>query len=174
MEQISIIFSRASSETAIFSKLIMATEGTQYSHVAIRMKDSETGQIVYYQASHTMVNEMSEYEFLSQETIIDRFDFQVDYQIKVAAKTFAINNLGVPYGVLSILGLALVQAAKWIGISIHNPFKQNGQTYVCSQFVATMLETVDGVNLPENIDDITPADLYPIVQNLPKVWNIVV
>lgn len=167
MEQISIIFSKASTKFAVFSWAIMAVEKTPYSHVAIKMIDDETGQTVIYQASHTMVNEMSEEVFLAQEEIIDQFNFSVSPAVKKAVKTFAIANLGKPYGVLSIVGLAYVQALKLVNVNIHNPFKEVGQTYVCSQFVAAILKNCTNVMLDMPIDDITPKDLYPMVQKLP-------
>lgn len=150
----------------------MFTEKTPYSHVAIKMTDNSTNEVIYYQASHTMVNEMSEAEFLSQEKIVYSFDFNVDSSIKLAAQKFAIENLGVPYGTLSILGLAYVQSAKWLGFNVSNPFKDNGETYVCDQFIATMLIKVDGLILPKDINDLTPKDLYPIIQAMPKQWMV--
>lgn len=151
----------------------MATEHTNYSHVAIKMVDSETNQTVYYQSSHTVVNCMSEAMFLSQESIMDSFDFQVDDSIKIAAKTFGIESLGLPYGVLSCVGLAIVQIASYVGIKMDNPFRDEGQTYVCSEFIATLLSKVDSLNVGMPLDDVRPVDLYPLVQQLPKIWSAV-
>ena len=173
MEPISIVFSRASTKFPIFSWLIMLCQRTPYSHVAIKMVDSETGLIVFYQASHTMVNCMGESVFNSQETIIYQFDFQVDSSLKSQSKNFAIQRLGLPYGMLSILGLLLVQLASFIGIKISNPLKDEGKTYVCSEFVADLLRSVEGINLGMIPDDITPKDLYPIVKSLPQTLNVV-
>lgn len=169
MEKTSIVFSKASTFFPIFSWLIMATEGTPYSHVAIKMIDDETNQVIYYQASHTLVNEMSEAQFLSQEKVVYSFDFQISPEVKKAAKTFAIDNLGKPYGVLSCVGLGLVQVCKWFGIKIHNPFRDAGATYICDQFIAALLVAVQNITLPMNINDMTPKDLYPVIANLPKV-----
>lgn len=169
MEKLTIIFSRSSSKIPVFSWLIMATEGTNFSHVALRMIDSETNQPFYYQASHTMVNEMGEEQFLKQEIIVESYDFEITPEIKKSIKEFAIDNLGVPYGVISIIGLAIVQLAKWLGIKIKNPLSDEGKTYVCSELVATILSKKLNVVLPDNPDDITPKDLHAIVSKLPRV-----
>lgn len=170
MEKISIIFSTSTKKFNLFSRLIMWAEGSPYSHVAIRMDDNELDTYVIYQASHTIVNEMSEEQFLEQEIIIDEFWFDVDDRLKLIAKRFAVNNLGKPYGVFSILGLGLVYLCKAFRIKINNPFREAGKTYVCSQFVAALLNRTTNVILDEDINDITPKDLYKIVKSLPKVW----
>jgi hypothetical protein len=169
MEQISVIFSKSSSLYGVFSWLIMWAEGTPYSHVSIRMTDDETGQIVYYQASHTFVNVMEEVEWLTQETIVDRFDFQVNQAVKDSLKAFAIANLGKPYGLLSILGLSYVQIMSWFRVKVNNPFRDEGQTFVCSQFAAALLEQCSDVSIPENINNITPKDMHILISSLPKV-----
>lgn len=171
METISIVFSKSSGTFPIFSWLIMAAEQTPYSHVSIKMMDDEISQPVIYQASHTMVNEMSETEFLSQETVVYSFDFQVSPAVKQNIKKFAINQLGVSYGILSIIGLAYVQIVAWFGKKIDNPFKENGQTYVCSQFIASVLEACTNVSISEPINDITPKDMYGIVKNFPATLS---
>lgn len=168
MNTISIVFSRASTTFPIFSWLIMLTERTTFSHVAIRMVDLETNQDIVIQASHTLVNEMSWTEFLAQEKVIYQFDFLADDETKKLIKTFAINNLGKPYGVMSILGLSLVQLLSFIGIKITNPFKDSGKTYVCSELISAILQSVDGVILPQDVEDMTPKSLFPLVQSLPK------
>lgn len=147
----------------------MAAEKTNYSHVALRMQDDETGQVIYYQASHTLVNEMSEAEFLAQEEIVCSFDFQVSDDVKKNIKIYCVDQLGKPYGTLAVFGLAMVQICKWLGIIIHNPFKEVGQEFVCSQFVASILINVMGIDLGVNVNDVTPVMLLPLVQKLPQV-----
>lgn len=170
MKSISIVFSRSSSAFAPFSWLIMKSENTDYSHVAFKIVDEDTGITMYYQASHTMVNTMSEAIFLAQEKVISSFDFQIDDALIVNGKRFAQERLGLPYGVTSSFGLAYVQIAKWLNIKATNPFKEVGAQYVCSQFVAAFLEEVDGLSISMDLNDVTPRDLFPIVESLPKVW----
>src|SRR5579859_6646788 len=132
MKNITIVFSKSTQSFAPFSWAIMASEGTPYSHVAVKMLDEETGVMMYYQASHTMLNSMSEEIFLGQEQIIYSFDFQVDDSIAINIRRFAQQRMGLPYGTVSAIGLAYVQLAKYAGQNVHNPFKEVGATYVCS------------------------------------------
>ncbi len=168
MKTITIGFSKACTFFPIFSWLIMLTERTPYSHVYLKIKDKQTNRLVHYQASHSFCNCMGEKVFESQETKIKEFSFKVSDASFVKVKQFSIDAMGKPYGVLSILGLTWVQLLKCFGIKIQNPFRDNGRTYICSQFVATLLKTCEGIKMPENINDITPKDLYPIIEGLPK------
>lgn len=170
MKNISIIFSKSSISFPIFSWLIMLTEGTPYSHVAMKIHDRQTDVTLYYQASHTMVNTMSEEQFLNQEKIIYSFDFEVDDSVAISIRKFAQINMGIPYGKLAILGLAYVQFMKLFKINTRNPFKTVGKEYVCSQFVGATVEKATNIDLPGDLNDLTPAMFYPIVKNLPKRW----
>lgn len=171
MKTITVGFSKACTWFPIFSWLIMLTERTPYSHVYLKIKDEEANKKVVYQASHSFCNCMGEKVFKSQETKIKEFKFDVSDSSFVKIKQFSIDSMGKPYGVLSILGLTWVQLLKYFGIKIQNPFRENGKTYICSQFVSTILSKCENVKLPENINDITPKDLYPIVAELPKVLS---
>lgn len=168
MEQISIIFSKSNKWYGVYSKLIMWAERVPYSHVAIKMIDSETKQTIIFQASGTIVNEVEESEFLSQEILIQEFKFDVSPDLKFSAKMYAISNLGKPYGTLSALGLAVVQVASWLGLKIKNPFSDGSRSFVCSEFIASLLKNVDNIDLPDTTDDMTPAKLFDVVKNLPS------
>jgi hypothetical protein len=168
MKTIQIVFSKSTAKFAPFSWAIMWGEDTAYSHVSVRMIDDETGLPVYYQASHTMVNCMGEPQWLSQEQIINKFTFQIDDKLQKDFKAFAISKLGVPYGVEESFGLAWVLLNRKFGKLISNPFTDVGSTYVCSQFVAALLQNA---NVPAlsgtNLNNMTPADLFPVINALP-------
>jgi hypothetical protein len=149
----------------------MLAEQTPYSHVCVMMQDEQTGVNMVYQASHTFVNAMSQAQFLDQEQIVYAFTFSVDDSIEVASRQFAQNRLGVSYGVLGVFGLAVVQIASWLGIKMNNPFPNNGSTYWCSEYVAAILENVDVLVTSENLNNMTPKDLYPLIKSLPSVWK---
>lgn len=168
MKTIQVIFSKSTAKFAPFSWAIMWAEKTSYSHVAVRMIDDETKLPVYYQSSHMFVNCMGETQWLGQEQTIKSFEFQVDDELHEKCKAFAINKLGVPYGIIGSIGLGWVLLNKMFGKTISNPFKEVGATYVCSQFVAALLENAKNSGLEQaDLDDMTPLALFPIVENLP-------
>ena len=167
MKQITIGFSKACTTFPIFSWLIMLVQKTPYSHVYLKYEDVYLGQTMYYQASHTLVNYMSEPIFLSQETVIKEFTFNVSDAAFLSSLQFAANQAGKPYGVLEICGLALVNFALLFGIKMNNPFKDAGATWICDQLQAALLETCENVKLPMPLNDMTPKDMYNLVSSLP-------
>jgi hypothetical protein len=167
MKQITIGFSRACTKFPIFSWLIMLVQKTPYSHVYLKYQDSYIGQPMYYQASHTLVNYMSEPVFLAQETVVKEFTFNVSDAAFKAGLLFAANQAGKPYGVMEICGLALVEIAALFGIKMQNPFKDAGTTWICDQLQAALLQQCENVKLPMELNDMTPKDMYALVASLP-------
>ena len=168
MKQITIGFSKACTTLPVFSWLIMWALKTPYSHVYVKYQDDFTGRIVYYQASHTVVNYMGEATFLGQETVIQEFVFNVSDINFLAIQQFAIDQAGKPYGVMEIFGLAWVLLCAKFGIKVNNPFSYAGSSWICDQLVAGILSSCDGVKLPENINNMDPLDVYNLVSSLPK------
>jgi len=168
MKTITVGFSKACTKFPIFSWLIMFCEKTPYSHVYLKIKDEEANRKVVYQASHSFCNCQGEKVFKSQETTIKEFNFEVSDASFVKIKQFSIGAMGKSYGVLSILGLSWVQLLKCFGIKIQNPFRDNGRTYICSQLIFSILNSCENVKSSENVNNITPRDLFGIVSKLPK------
>jgi hypothetical protein len=167
MKQITIGFSKACTTLPIFSWLIMWALKTPYSHVYLKYTDDYTSRVVYYQASHTLVNYMGQSTFLGQETPIQEFTFNISDANFKSIQQFAIDNAGKPYGVLEIFGLACVLICAKVGLKVDNPFKDAGTTWICDQLVAGILNECDGVNLPVSLDDMTPLDAFNLVKTLP-------
>src|SRR5271165_1602072 len=155
MKQITVGFSKACTSFPIFSWLIMAVQRTPYSHVYLKYDNIHLDRIMYYQASHTLVNSMVESVFLSQETPVKEFTFSISDESFLKTLQFAADQAGKPYGVKEIFGLALVELASAVGIKIQNPFKDAGTTWICSELIAALLNTCENVVLPMALDDMT-------------------
>ena len=168
MKPISIVFSKASS-FSLFSNAIMFGLKTPFSHVAIKMIDGDTGQVVYYQASNIAVNCVSEAEFLAKEIIIFQKDVQASDKVFKTGKSFAINQLGKPYDISAIFVFALQIILGMVGINIKNPDKADGNEYVCSQFAAAYISVCENIKI--DVTNMTPKALYEIMPTLPDVWN---
>ena len=167
MKQVSVIFSKHKGFN-LFSWLIMKSLDTPFSHVAVKMVDGDTNQVVFYQASGLTVNVVSEESFMNEEVIIYQKDIFVSDKVYIAGKTFAIAQLGKPYGIPAIFGFVAQIALSKIGIKIENPAKSNGSQFVCSQFAAAYIEAADGITL--DVTDMTPKALYEVIQTLPYLW----
>lgn len=168
MKQITIGFSKSTSKLAIFSWLILWTQKTPYSHVYLKYNDDYLNKNMIYQASHTLVNYMSLPVFLSQEDVIQEFTFNVSDVVFKKWMEFAADNAGKPYGVLEIVGLALVGLLSLVNIKITNPFKDAGETWICDQLVAAGLNNCSNIKLPMPLNNMRPQDVYTLVSTLPK------
>jgi hypothetical protein len=167
MKNITIGFSKASTTFPIFSWLILLTQKTPYSHVYLKYTDEMTNNIMYWQASHTVVNSMDSEVFLGQETVIQEFNFQVSDAAFLAWMNFFEAQDGKPYGVLEIFGLLLVELASLFNIKITNPVKDAGTTWICDQAIAAGLNACENITLPMPLNDMRPQDVYALVSTLP-------
>lgn len=167
MKQITIGFSKATAKTAIYSKLIMWALKTPYSHVYINYNNNFINRVVYFQASHQAVNIMGNEIFLSQETVIKEFQFNISDTSFKNIHAFIIDNVGKSYGILSLIGLTWIQIGLLLNKKWHNPFADAGQTWICDQLIAAVLNSCENITLPMNINDMTPKDVYDLVSTLP-------
>ena len=172
MKQITIGFSRANTKLPVFSWLIMAVQRTNYSHVYLKYQDTFLDQPMYYQASHTLVNSMSEAVFMAQETVVQEFTFNVSDASFLACMKFAASQAGKPYGTMEILGLALCEIAMIANVKIDNPVKDAGTTWICDQLIAELLVTCENVKLLEPLNDMMPKDMFTLVSTLPSTLSV--
>lgn len=168
MKTLTIGFSKSSKKFGIFSWLIMWVQGTKYSHSYLKYPCGwRPEKSIYFQASHASVNFMDDTRFLAEETVVKEFAFTVDDDKFARMQDFCLDNSAKPYGVLSIFGFAYKIIANRLGFKVHNPVRDALMTPVCSQLVAELLVDLD-VTLAMDINDITPKDLFPIVEALPN------
>lgn len=172
MKQITIGFSRACTTLPVFSWLIMAVQRTNYSHVYLKYQDAYLGETMYYQASHTLVNSMSEAVFLAQETVVQEFTFNVSDASFLACMKYAASQAGKPYGTMEIMGLAVSELALIVNKRIDNPVSDAGTTWICDQLIASLLQTCENVKLLMPLNDMTPKDMKALVITLPSTLSV--
>lgn len=167
MKQITIGFSKSSEWDAIFSWLILWTQGTPYSHVYLKYVD-ELGNVKYFQASHTVTNSMDADTFLGQETVVQEFTFNVSDTAFKAWMEFEDAQAGKAYGVMEIVGLLLMELCALVRIKINNPFTDAGSSWICDQLVAAGINECENIALPMPLNNMRPQDVFAWVSSLPK------
>lgn len=70
---------------------------------------------------------------------------------------YAIDKVGLSYGVLKIFGFTWVVLCRYLGKKVKNPFSDNNVTMVCSELVSCILDEV-----VLDSDDIDPETATPI------------
>lgn len=151
---VTVGFSKPKSQGAVFSKLIRLFEGTEYSHVYIKMS-TRYGVDVVYQASGTKVNFMNYDLFAKQVIILREFEFEIDRDTKDAILNFCFTHVGAAYGIKQILGMGIARLLKR-----QNPFSDGLNTMVCTEVVGRILQVIDPKFDTKNFDNLGLNDVY--------------
>ena len=160
MDKIIVGFSRPAKWFVPFSWLIRLVDGTPYSHVYIRFYSDAYERWLVYQASGTRVNFIEWSRFEGQEIILDEFVIPVSTETKTDVIRFAIDNVGAPYGVLEVFGLAWVRFMMVFGKRVRNPFKDGESSFVCCELVSLILNEYDSQWRKLDTEGIFPSDVY--------------
>jgi hypothetical protein len=155
----------------LFSHLIKWAQGTKFSHVYIKSFDKDSQRIVYYHASGVAVNCVGEHQFAKHEKVVAEFEFEISDDAYHKMMGFVIDCMGRPYGVKTIMGMAWMIICSWFGLKILNPVRDMGQTFVCSEFAAAVLDDLDDDNILSDVESATPKEMFEIVSKLPKNLN---
>jgi hypothetical protein len=167
MESIIVGFSKPKTWKP-FAWLIMVGYGIPYDHVYVKIRADKLNRDLLYQASQLTVNFMAEEIFNAANNIVQEFPVQISSENKAKLLQFAIDNSGKPYGIIEAFGLAIVRICEIFGKKIKNPFGDGGATYVCSELAGYILIEFAGAQIPENLDNITPRDVYNYLTSLNK------
>jgi len=143
-----------------FSCAIKAVEGTEYSHVRLRWVNGWGAEMVY-EASGTSV------KFIGPIALQDlhveilhsyRFDLSDEHYRKLLQ--LCIENAGVNYGYLQILGILLVR----IFDLQKNPLSSGRKSQVCSEIVGRFLQEVLGIGYQLNLDTAGPKAIQSVLE----------
>jgi hypothetical protein len=157
MSTIKIGFSRPS-KWRLLAWVIMKVLRTRYDHVFVRIRSDTYERDIIYQASGLAVNFMSPTIFEKHNVVTDEFELPVrDFK---GMMQWCIDTAGVPYGVKAFIGLGIVKLLAVFGKKIGNPFASGDETYICDKAAAKIMELYCGDDIPEDLDDLTPKDLY--------------
>lgn len=166
MEKITIGFSRPKTWKP-FAWLIMAGYDIPYDHVYVKFYSDSYARDIIYQASSTMVNFMSPTIFYGNNISVKEFEFDITPEKKIEMIQFCIDNAGVPYGKLQVLGLIWVRLNDLVGKKILNPFRDGRASEVCDEIAAFILKFVD-INVDVDLDTLNPKELYEILERVKK------
>lgn len=158
MKRITIAFSN---NIAIGSKIIAASESRNYSHALIIF---ELGGIeVVFQASHGMVNMVSLKRFLLTNNIVVSYDYYISDEIFDVIKTNSIMKLGIPYGTMQIIYIAIMKLLniKTIPKRLYDLITNKNKQEICSELVSESIVIIDPlIDFSNNqLDFISPSDL---------------
>jgi hypothetical protein len=151
----------------ILSWMIQWVEKRPYSHTYLKWYDPWIDQYVIYEARGTTVHLISEHKFLEQCEVVKEFRLEFnDENVKKQIIRRAFDNIEAKYAIMQLVGLGIVKLFKNFGRIIANPFSSGGHSYICSEVVADILINVLHVQVEQDIDSISPSDIYKIVEKI--------
>ncbi len=160
MKTIYVGFSKPKSGFQPFSWAIRLWEGTEYSHVYIRIPSAFLETDMIYQASGLAVNMMSVQTFENHAEILEEYAFDITDETEKALLKSALEKLGVKYGIKQIFGIAFARINAIIGDKAEsNPFTDGRSAYVCSELAAEVLVQFIGLKIKKDLDLVLPKDI---------------
>jgi len=153
---------------SLLASLIRRAEGTEYSHVYLRVYSESLDRWLVYQASGLAVNFMGFERFLQHNIIIEEYQIQVTQAEKQAILRFCVDEAGVPYGSKWLVGMAWVRLAKlWFDRKVGNPFPSGQATYACSKLMGYVLKLLGKGYSPTQLESADPKWINKQI----KSWN---
>lgn len=150
-----------------FAWLIMKVDDSDFSHASVSWQSDYLEREVVYQASSLLVNFCEGQRFAEEHYIVHELDITISEDTRKQVIQWAMDRAGIPYGILQCVGIGWVKFCRRFGKQVNNPFSNGTKTEVCCELVARLLQEELGYNIPENLDNLTPKDLWEILSKTP-------
>lgn len=158
MKTLTVGFSKPKSKYAIGGSLIRWYQGTEYSHCYIKF-EVISGPTLISQASKGMLNYMSPAAFDLHNVIVKEFQIQVPDEAFTKIKIMSMEKAGLPYSMIQLVGIVIADLFKLK----KNPLDRNTDTFVCSEWVGQVLETI-GADIEKDLSLLSPKDIYQYLE----------
>ena len=147
-------------EFKVGSATIRLAQGTDFSHVFIRMVHSPHSKLAFdkvFQASHGDVNALKYDNFTKENKIIREYELEVSEDNYLEIVNYLWEQLGKKYGFMQLLGI-------YTGLKLGN----NGETrFICTELAAMVLEAT-GVDVNGDKDYLGLNDIKNILDEIPQ------
>lgn len=163
MKTITIGFSKPRTVFPILSWIIRMWEGSEYSHVFVRIIARNIKNDLFYHASGLSVNFMGNDLFYKNHKVLDEFIIEIDEDKYLRMLDIAIDRVGYPYSIGQLLGIVMIRLFRIFGKKINNPFGKSG--YICTEIAAEVLKEVCGVEIEKELNSITLNDIHKTLTN---------
>lgn len=170
MKDVYIEFTRPKSKPLpLFSWAIRLVENTEYSHVRLRWETSWGTQAVY-EASGTSVKFLGDLAIQQNPaTLLHSFKVTLDdIQYRRLLK-LCMDNAGLDYGYLQILGMLLVK----LFFLKRNPLSRGRKSQVCSEIVGRFLQEILKIGNNLELDIAGPKDIYSVLEENTNIVKVI-
>jgi hypothetical protein len=153
---------------ALHAWIIEKIDGAKFDHAYLRLALPSLDREVIYQATSKGVYFVGRTLWLQTIQPVEEYELDITPDNYKTLLQFCIDNSGVPYGFLGVIGAGIVDIAAKCGKTIKNPLVKNGvfSSEFCSEIVTRVLDTVDPVQFNLVPGNITPNDLNTLIKKL--------
>jgi hypothetical protein len=145
------------------SKAIRVIENTSFSHIFLSFHSESLNRTLIYHASGHNVHFTNINRFLEKSVIVDLFEIEVTPEQYKQIMQFCVDNAGVPYGAIQLVGMSLMRLFGKVMKS--NPFADGSATQVCSELIGRlMFELGYGVDL-DKLEILGPKYLFQVLKD---------
>lgn len=167
MKNIIIGFSHPA-KFSLHAWLIEKIDGAPFDHAYLKFHSDTYNRDIIYQSNWRGVEFIGAILWSSTTTPVQEFPMQVSDDNYTKMMQFCIDNSGISYSYLGVLGEGIRELAAKFGWSINNPFNQTQTTEFCSQIVTNCLNIADPTQFNLNADNISPKNLNDILKTLSR------
>lgn len=147
MNKISVGFSKPKKWMPL-AALIMAIEGTKYSHVFVTWHCTNINRRKIFEAVGSGIRILSNINFKKKAEVIELYDFYVDDATLFKIEQEAHDMTGKPYGYKALIGLLLMRIVNCVARKLRlplmkNPFKDDKYSQICVEAAGMVLAKIE-------------------------------
>lgn len=151
---------------ALFSWAIRLYEGTEFSHTYLEFDTKRIfNDDTIFQSSKGMVNYMSKSVFLTENAVVNEFEFELPEEIYRDMRIELHANAGLKYALMQNVGVIITDIAKFFGKEMKNPWKKG---YNCSELVYKHVIKYLYPEEKRDPDLITPKEVFELLGKYSK------
>jgi len=165
MKTIVVGFSKPK-EFKLYAWLIMKCDKANFDHAYLKFYSDSLDREIIYQAIGKGVGFIGNILFHTKNESVEEFKLSVDDNKYIIMMQFCIDNSGMPYGFLEVLGMAWVKVCAKLGKTVTNPFNKGDKQEFCSEIVSRCLNVVKPEEFNIDVENISPKELNSLLKQL--------
>jgi hypothetical protein len=170
VKQVCIGFSRPKNWKP-YAEAIMWVDKSNYDHCYLEFLNSDWGVSLIYQSSGLRTNFMGEEYFDSINIEVEKYEMNLPDDVINKLGKLCVQREGRPYGVVEVIGKALVILAFLIfRKKIKNPFKTSDTD--CITEVSVLISQGLGIDVPIDMQTVTVKPFRDWIASLPNIREI--
>lgn len=146
--------------------IIMKIDDATFDHAYLKFHSDSLDRDIIYQAIGKGVQFIGKTLFETKSKAIEEYEIEIEDNDYIEMMKLCVDNAGIAYGFLQVIGAGIVKIASKFGKQIENPFYNGLINEFCSEIVFRCLNKIDQKDFNLKPENITPKDLNLLLKNL--------